>query len=926
MLPSLLLIAGLLQAGTFTPFLTGPQDNGVDALAFDAAGDTLLIHHGLTRSLTRYDVATQTVEARLELGPAAVEWPWRSFIEWIPGTREAVVLDFSRQLLIRVDTQSMTVLGEAQVSVEEARDVALTGDGTRCAVFGLRSNSPAISIVNMGTMTEERVIAIGSSGALSNPFVPAIWITADDQRVVVLGPDPAIASQTTLLGFSLSTGLLEASAALPSFMGARAYAVQSGDRSTWLVVRGYSSNVNREIHRVTGADLQTANSLTFQGFPPGLRRMQLDPTGTRGWAIFKDTVFAFPLDQSIVTPSSAGVHRFPKPWANGMRVSGDGSRVLVRDRRNSTSIYDGTGLLVASDVGYINNTAAFGVAPQTGAPVFAVVRSGPNDQVMVIDARGAPSGVEGHAFNSSPLESFDGPYGITELPGTGEVAVRALSSSKLGVFDGVTGVVRGTADLLPGSTDLDVRSDGAVLVGHRGGELLVIDTETITEVGRVLLDGAVEHVEAEPSGTRAWVRVGGSRRQPGGNALVLVETEGPLAGEVGRVNLGGTSRPLIHINNPTGNILYGNDAGYGFVESDFDGASSSLVFDHARGLAYGVSATNTVIEIIDLASFSVVNSFSYAGLALSEGQLSTLTLAPGGDHLILSLIEGTYLFRVTPMGLAQVDSLECAVSSLGRSITQGFSKDGQVAFMLVSEFIPSNCFTLEAVDVATGQTLDALFPFFSAAIHARGDEIASVSNGGVDVVHFDGANFSAPERVHRGSGRVAFDPASGVLASAGYTSGSVLTGLSTADFFQGRVQTACDAGAPNATGVQATLTASGSSFAGESLVLTSSGLMPFGMLGVLGVSDALAPPMSAASGLGEFCLGGPFRRFVGPIEAADASGQREHVIATDSFATSAGSVSVDSGSTWVFQEWHRDVAPGGAATSNASTALAITFR
>ncbi len=927
MLPSLLLFTGLLQAGTFTPFQTGPGDNHVEAVALDAAGDVALIYHRSSRSLTRYDVATQTVDARVELGPTPTEPQYGSFIEWIPGTRDALVLDTTRQLLLRVDSQSMSVVGQADVSVSAARGIAVTNDGLRCAVIGPSPTSRSVSIVNISTMVEERVITVGLGTGLWDVPDWSVWITSDDRRVVILGPDPAEPSRATLLGYSLSTGQLEANAALPLSALGETRAVQSGDRSTWLVDRGGSQDPVHDYQRVTGADFQSVSEVAFQGFRRGPESLQLDSTGTRAWAIFTDALFAFPVNQTLVTPASAGVSRFPGSVVGAFLVSGDESRVLVGDRRNWASLYDGDGLLLSSRVGEIYQTASFRGMHQAEEPVFAVVRSGIFDQVMVLDARGPLSGVEEHVFNSSPIESFDGPFGITELPGTGEVAVRALSSSKLMVIDGATGVARGSVDLLSGSTDLAVRFDGTLLAGHRGGELLAIDTGSIAEVGRVDLVGAIEQVEPEPSGTRAWVRVGGTTRQPGRAALVLVETEGPLAGELGRVDLSGPSRPLIPYNHPSGGIYYGFDGGYGFIETDFDAVSARAVFDHARGLAYCSSAGDSVIEVVDLASLTVVDSFSYASLVGWTGDPRTmLTLAPDGEHLTLSLSSGTFLFRTAPTGLVQVASIECSYGFSSFVATQGFSSDGDVAFMLDSQGSPSGCGSLEAVDVATGQTLDALSLEQYHGVYARGDEIAVVVSGGVDLLRFEGGSFSAPERVLDGSGRLAFDPTSGVLAMAGFALGPVTGGLFTADLFEGRVQTACEGGVPNATGVQATLTASGSPFAGDPVVLTSSGLTPFGMPGVLGVSDALTAPMPAASGVGEFCLGGTFRRLAAPIEVADAGGQREHVIATDSFATSMGSVSVASGSTWAFQEWHRDVAPSGAPTSNSSTALAITFR
>ena len=199
-----------------------------------------------------------------------------------------------------------------------------------------------------------------------------------------------------------------------------------------------------------------------------------------------------------------------------------------------------------------------------------------------------------------------------------------------------------------------------------------------------------------------------------------------------------------------------------------------------------------------------------------------------------------------------------------------------------------------------------------------------LGSDGTYLVRFDGASFSTPERILDQAGSFAFDAPGGLLAVA--ASGFGTSGLWIADLFDGRLQVACDGGTPNATGVQATLSAGGSPFAGSDLVVTVSGLEPLGMVGVLGVSDALTQPMPGASGLGAFCLGGPFQRVLGSLRSADAAGTREHVIATSALATSLGSITMNSGTTWAFQEWHRDTTATGLGTSNASTALAVTFR
>ena len=154
----------------------------------------------------------------MDLGPDPLEFQAEAFIEWIPGTRDALVSDPSRQRLFRVDTQSMTVLAEADVSIEHVTDLVVTGDGARCALIGFDSSSRVVSIVDTAAMMQERRIVVGPLSSYLDFPAPVLGITSDDRRAVVLGPDPADPSQVTLLGYSLSTGSLEASAALPFSM------------------------------------------------------------------------------------------------------------------------------------------------------------------------------------------------------------------------------------------------------------------------------------------------------------------------------------------------------------------------------------------------------------------------------------------------------------------------------------------------------------------------------------------------------------------------------------------------------------------------------------------------------------------------------------------------------------------------------------
>lgn len=151
-------------------------------------------------------------------------------------------------------------------------------------------------------------------------------------------------------------------------------------------------------------------------------------------------------------------------------------------------------------------------------------------------------------------------------------------------------------------------------------------------------------------------------------------------------------------------------------------------------------------------------------------------------------------------------------------------------------------------------------------------------------------------------------------------------GLVVLDLFDSRTSVHCTGGAPNATGVQATLALDGSPFAGGELTPVVSGLEPLGMFGVVLVGDAVGAPTPLPGSVGDLCVGGAVGRLVGPPHLADASGVQRHMIATAPLVTTAGATMVQPGDTFVFQLWHRDAAPGGGAIGNTSTALALTFR
>ncbi|QDV09891.1 hypothetical protein Poly30_54520 [Planctomycetes bacterium Poly30] len=929
MLPALLL-ATLAQATTFLPFEGPEADDAVAALAFDATGDTLLIAHRVSRSLTRYDVQAGLITARIDLGPDVADFSGAWTVEWIPGTRDALVLDSPRGILFRVDSRTMTTLGQVSIGTQGSSEVqlAVTSDGATCAFVRQSAMERRLLIVDLGSMTVSRSIEIGVPlGMGSNGSMASI--TADDRRAVVVAADPTSISEATLVGYSLATGALEVVAAQAVSTTNMVDVKQSGDRSTWLVTQRNQSGAVEAV-RVVGSDLASTNSFTFSGFGSELESFEVDPTGARGWGLLDASVFAFPLDQPQVTPMSSGVQRFPSENVSLFRVSGDGTRLLLAVDRDRVSVFDGGGALIAANVGS-SFKWGFTITPlaEAVAPVFAALGSLRYDQVTVLDGRVPAAPVVETSFNSSSLDSFEGPYGLKQLGDSTEVAVVASSSSKLRVIDVATGASRTAPNLLANATDIDALSGGTLLVGHRDGTLLALDSASLAEVSRWTLGGIIEQVTAEPSGTRAWVRVGGSPNHPYDAALMLVETAGPQAGVLGSVPLAGSAIPPRAYIGPHGGLYTGPGGPESYLGFQYRNESASVVFDFAAGRAYAFSPFQEAIETIDLPSFSRVAVQPTSVNGITGHFYPQLTLSPGGGHLISSFTDLSRLFRVSASGLVLVAEMDCSPGAIPVKYSQGFSNDGSIAYLsdLGDDLTGSPCASIAAIDVVSGQVLDAISGTGYLGLIASGDDVALLRSDGVDLTRFDGANFSAPEPVMETEfmAPVLFDASTGILVAA---EGSSWTdkGLRAADLFDGQVLAACGGGVPNTTGVQAQLDVTGSPFAGEEIVLTTSKLAPFEMLGVLMMGDALNQPMPGASGLGQFCVGGNLRRVLTPITPADGTGRRRYALSTDTLATSTGTVTVVPGETWVFQEWHRDSTATGLPTSNTSTALAITWR
>lgn len=135
----------------------------------------------------------------------------------------------------------------------------------------------------------------------------------------------------------------------------------------------------------------------------------------------------------------------------------------------------------------------------------------------------------------------------------------------------------------------------------------------------------------------------------------------------------------------------------------------------------------------------------------------------------------------------------------------------------------------------------------------------------------------------------------------------------------------CAPGTLKATGNVATLSVEGHAFAGAPLVFTVDGLKTNAMPGYLRVGSAVVSPTPLPWGLGSLCLGGSLGRYISQIQLGDAAGRQGCSVDTQHIPLGTGPTAVQAGSTWALQVWIHDLAQGGAAASNTSTARTVRF-
>lgn len=139
----------------------------------------------------------------------------------------------------------------------------------------------------------------------------------------------------------------------------------------------------------------------------------------------------------------------------------------------------------------------------------------------------------------------------------------------------------------------------------------------------------------------------------------------------------------------------------------------------------------------------------------------------------------------------------------------------------------------------------------------------------------------------------------------------------------------CGPAVPNSSGLSATMSALGSadlSINANRLTLVADDL-PTNQFGIFFTGRTQGFVANPGGSVGNLCVSGSIGRFRGPGQILDSGAAGRIELGLDLALTpeGAGFVQVLAGETWNYQAWFRDVAAGGAATSNFSDGLEVQF-
>lgn len=866
------------------------DDDGAIAAVFTADGSELLIAHEDSGSVTRLDVSSGTVLQSIDLGSSA------QLISLDEAGGRVLVADIEDEVLHVLTSSPLALLGSIPFSVNEPFRLHVDDGSNRAMLAGIGS----VSILDLSTFTEEREIPLDPFSPFQTIAERAI-LTPDGQSVILYSD---LSGPPILSVVNINTGTTTQTVNPPpdSYLSL----APSPDRSTFVLAASSIFGMgSASLYRFDTSSLALLSTTTLDQMPLAIVT-QVRNSGDRAMVLTVTGPMVVPLVQGTINLGSPGVTALPRELvaAAGQEIEkvgtwGDADDIAVFDANTGTvSRTTGArrtyrGSLVASRQG--NRFAGLGVRPMEDRVILF------EEQAGVIAALGEVN--SGLGLESDQLLSLD------ILPGTSSGVVYATESDLALIVDLRTGQVTSTLPLGAQPRCSRLLESGRIAVGHHTGALMEIDPSTAVVLQTIQLGAPIQEILPSTQPQRVWIRAGTS----GSDSLLLVDLAAGV--ELTRIALTGVSTPNYET---------------------FPFSWETIAVDESGARAYAVHSPTGAVDVIDLAQGLVVATLQAPNgsesprqsllLSADASRLYRTSSTPSATVYDTTSTTPTLLWHETvpsnPNTFMGTRNPGARLSADEGALFVDFTTFGVIPFPQGPGFV--------ALDAANGQMLDTIGIIRLNSFDTDGDDLLLSRYFGMRVLKWTGTQFGPlEERPVAGSvvTGTSLDRASGLgVAIARLTANGSPQDLLTLDLFDGRTAVACDGGTPNAAGVQATLAVSGSPFAGGTLNVRTSGLQPGGMFGLLVLGDLRTSPTPITGGLGSLCVGGLLGRFNAQVQTADAAGTQNYVVETASVPTAMGAMPILPGDSWTFQTWHRDVASGGAATSNTSTALEVTFR
>lgn len=885
--------AALAQTVPLFPLWSATDHERALDADFSTDGTRVFVSHRFSGSIVALDAATGVPVGERDLGGRV------QGAHFDDASGDLFVLRLGQ--LVTLDPNTLATRATAAVSYGQAFATRDMIQVDAAAGVALSSSTAGFSVVDLTTSQE--ILAAGLD-------MPPVFVQGFPNRAV-LAPGGAFVAALQYEADAPVLELIEVASGaalrtLPLPAGQTVALVPSADRASMLVA-SVEDPTRVTLRRISTADLSVLSVTQFTD-PDASRVAGVNDAGTAAVVFdYEGTAgYRIPLNGGTVAPSDAGVVAFESTPFRRPLVGRQLDRIAVSrgDEVTVTEGISGATSSVRTDrggaVGAVGGISADGTR-------FAFVQQD-DDRVATIEA-GAGGAVLLSDANTRLGFEVDGLVHVEFLEVSGRAVLLGPGSDTMQILD--PRLFGSVADVELGGRPLSILEllDGLIAVGLHTGDVEIFDAAGNPITTLPSLGGPAVELANLPQGGRVLVRRSSSTL--GDTALVVDLASGAVV----------SATPL-------------SGPAFGGSIEPFDTQGLAVDASGTFAVAASASSAGATLDVLDLAAGGITGTASSTRPADKVGAL----LAPDGTRAFVTTDAGdVFAVDLTQPALPVLWEVDGNVVLTDSPNDLGLSSDGR--FLYADLGVPFSPTTtpagLVAIDVATGAVVSESGVEQGLGFEVVGDAILGYStytslqlrlpSFDVQSASFDVEIYDGTVPVFFQAGPAALDREGGQLACVVYDVASSRPSLLVADLFVGRTDVSCGGNPPNSTGERATLRLGGSPFAGDQLTATVSGLRPGGMFGLLAVSDQLSGPMPLLGSQGSLCLGGNVGRFLGTIQQANAAGQHVFPVNTSSMPIGTMPQMAEPGSTYAFQGWHRDRV-GGVATSNTSTAVALTFR